>query len=164
MHDEVKPLMLLAFSGDADLLQSLTPVVNDNLGNCVDRCYRNVEEMFTGAVYADSQKVAYKIALKEGGELKDIGFMITAKTADYPNELYSFGINIDYRTKDNVITWLKETERILGKYFWVSLYKQNTRAIHFFERNGFAKFVDETQHFVTLCSNFEEYKNNRVCQ
>ncbi len=156
--------MVLAFQDDEELLAKLTPVANDTLGHLVERCHENILEMFNGAVYADSVKAAYRIELEDRDVKTIIGYMVTAKTQDVPNELYSFGINIHYRSRKIVLKWMEETKKLLGDSFWVSLYKQNSRAINFFERNGFTKFVDDTNHFVALCHNYHDSKKGRICQ
>jgi hypothetical protein len=155
-YEEVKDLMKLAFKDDQLLLEKLTPVQNDDLESCVERCYASIVDMFTGTVYAESIKQAYKVEMEDSGNITTIGFSVTAKTEGSPNELFSFGINIHYRSKKIIVKWLDEVKKLLGKYYWVALYKQNERAITLFERNGFTKIEDESRHFVTLCQNYKE--------
>lgn len=152
-YQSVKGLMKIAFADDAELLASLTPIKGDTLDSCIERCFSNIEEMFTGRVYAESQKIAYVIEFHDGKKVTDIGYTVIAKTPDTPNELYSFGINIHYRSKAIVLKWLNAVKILLGQTFWTSLYKDNSRAINFFEKNGFKKVESECRSFVSLWSN-----------
>lgn len=153
-YTDIEALMHIAFKDDPDLLSLYTPAP-ETLEQCVARSYANVVEMFTGEVYKDSEKNAYAIELRHDDVVRRIGFMVTAKTDDLPNELYSFGINIHYRSRTIVLKWLGIVHRMLGKTFWTSLYGRNSRAINFFERNGFKKIESESRQFVSLWSNFD---------
>lgn len=64
--------------------------------------------------------------------------------------LYSFGIRSEYRTRKNLMAWLGSVERLLGKLYIVPLYNKNTRAIRFFERNGF-KIKQKDNEISFLC-------------
>lgn len=161
---ELKPLITMAFQGDDELLRNLTPIKNDMLENCVNRIYGTISGIFSDKVYSESENKVFKVELD--GEA--IGYIVVAINDEIPNELFSFGININYRSKEIVLQWLKEVKWILGKFFWIALYKQNERAINFFERNGFTKQEEENRSFVMLLGNHQEYmelvKHKEVCQ
>lgn len=161
--EEIKSLLVTAFMEDEDLLKMYTPVQNDTLDNCVERCYDTISDMLTSPVYFGSEKQIYKIIIEEkDGRITvgtTVGFSILVINEDAPNELFSFGINIHYRSKKIVMKWLKEVQWKLGKFFWIALYKQNTRAINFFLKNQFTLQEEENRSFVMLFANHEEYIN-----
>lgn len=62
-----------------------------------------------------------------------IGYCVICKTYSF---LYSFGINIRYRTSENVIEWFDIVKSYLGENFFCGLWAKNKRAINFLIRNG----------------------------
>ena len=67
-----------------------------------------------------------------------IGFTVVAERL-----LYSFGINVYCRQPDIVLTWYKWVRNYFKDDFVVCLYRENTRAINFFTRNGMMEFSDD---------------------
>jgi hypothetical protein len=62
--------------------------------------------------------------------------------------LYSFGININYRTKEVLRSWINLIQENI--YFYsghinAMLYSKNTRAIRFFKKNGFGVIFQNTK-------------------
>lgn len=57
--------------------------------------------------------------------------------------LYSFGINVYCRQREIVLEWFKGIRLIMKDNFVVCLYRENTRAIDFFTRNGLEEFSDD---------------------
>ncbi len=58
--------------------------------------------------------------------------------------LYSFGINIHCREKSIKVAWLKWLKgKVFDNNFVVCLYRENTRAINFFLRNGLEEFSED---------------------
>ena len=165
---QLKPLITLAFQDDDELLRRYTPVKDDTLENCVNRCHDTIVDMFTSKVYAESERRIYKVEFDDEGVKKIIGYTVVAINTDAPNELFSFGINCHYRSKQIVLKWLKEVQFRLGKFFWIALYKENERAINFFVKNGFTKQAEEDKSFVMLLGNHQEYiatiKHKSICQ
>lgn len=51
--------------------------------------------------------------------------------------LFTFGINIHYRKKEILLSWLKAVDRHLGHKYILTIREGNERALRFFERNGF---------------------------
>lgn len=63
--------------------------------------------------------------------------------------LFSFGIDIHFRTKDILIEWFGLIKEKLENEFVTWLYNENKRAIRFFEKNGM-DIVDENEVYKTL--------------
>lgn len=57
--------------------------------------------------------------------------------------LYSFGINVYCREPAIKAVWMKWLRRVFDNNFVVCLYRENTRAIKFFQRNGMEEFSDD---------------------
>jgi len=67
-----------------------------------------------------------------------VGFTVVAE-----NLLYSFGINVYCRQAPIVLEWFKWVKHYFNENFLVVLYRENTRAINFFLRNGMVEFSDD---------------------
>jgi len=67
-----------------------------------------------------------------------IGFTVISE-----NMLYSFGINVYCREPEIKKVWMHWLRRIFNNNFVVCLYRENTRAINFFLRNGLEEFNDD---------------------
>lgn len=57
--------------------------------------------------------------------------------------LYSFGINLYCRQTEIKAHWMKWLRKVFDNNFVVCLYRENTRAINFFLRNGLEEFNDD---------------------
>lgn len=67
-----------------------------------------------------------------------VGFTVVAE-----NLLYSFGINVYCRQAPIVLEWFRWVRSYFNDNFLVCLYRENTRAINFFIRNGMEEFSDD---------------------
>lgn len=67
-----------------------------------------------------------------------VGFTVVAE-----NLLYSFGINVYCRQAPVVLEWWKWVRSYFNDSFLVVLYRENTRAINFFLRNGMEEFSED---------------------
>lgn len=56
--------------------------------------------------------------------------------------LFAFGINIRYRNREILTSWLKSIDGRLGRKYILTLRLSNERAMKFFRRNGFNVKVD----------------------
>jgi hypothetical protein len=110
-----------AFCEDEALINKYH-VVNGSLDDCVDDTVRRIYEIYE------------KEPLKFMGvyeNMQPIGFSVIGK-----NFLLSFGINIHYRTKENVLDWWTKICQMLNNEFATWIFKKNTRTVEFLKRNG----------------------------
>lgn len=88
---------------------------------------KNIEEL------AKTKEVkCYGIYLEE---VNPIGFTVTSEKL-----LYSFGINVYCREAAIKAAWFMWLRKHFDNNFVVCLYRENTRAINFFLRNGLEEF------------------------
>jgi len=132
---ELRKYVEIAYRGDFDLLDkywgedfSLEEAVN--------------ETMFL------INQVAQKIdvdcySVENDGE--EIGYVVK-----FPNNLYSFSININHRTKKNLIEYWERIKEVMEDGFICFLYPQNTRAIKYLQRCGMKIVEGVKQDLVTL--------------
>ena len=125
----------MAFRDDPELIEKFH-ISPGSLDHCVGHTLGLIEGN-RGFYQSDMETYAVVIDKET-----PIGFTVLIKNEKIPNELYSFGINIKHRTKENLLSWLSEIKIKLGDPYYVVLWSKNTRAIDFFERNGFS--VDRT--------------------
>ena len=123
--DQIKSFIEVAFRDDTELLEQYH-ISPGPLDHCVDHTYGFISEN------ADFYKEDIEFYAVD-----DFGFTIIIRNANNVNELYSFGININYRNKETLTAWLEEVEKLIGKPYYIVLWAKNTRAINFFEKNGF---------------------------
>lgn len=83
---------------------------------------------------------------------KPIGFTVIGRKPC--NRMYSFGININYRKKEILLTWLNLVKALFhNESFGVPLYNKNERAISFFRRNKF-EYEQTGKNFIILWQSF----------
>lgn len=118
---ELRNLVEIAYKGDTDLLDkywgdgfNLEEAVNETMF-MISEVEKEVEMSYY-AVVCDDEEIGYVCKI--------------------PNNLYSFGININYRTKDNLIEFWDRVKEVMGEGFICMLYPQNTRAINFLKKQG----------------------------
>jgi hypothetical protein len=120
-----------AFSGDHDLLTKyhISP-------GTLEHCAGHTLGLIDGVrdFYKEDMETYVVVLDKE----IPIGYTVLIKNETIPNEVYSFGINIEHRSKENLLSWLSEIKKKLGEPYYIVLWSKNTRAIKFFERNGFS--------------------------
>ncbi len=121
----------LAFEGDKELLEKYHILAPSTLEECVKHTAESIEE----------NEEHYKDNIEFYAVILDvetvIGYTIIIKNKKVPNELYSFAINVKYRQRDILEEWLRELAKKLGDNYYTVLWQKNTRAIDFFEKNGF---------------------------
>ena len=131
---ELRDLVEIAYRGDSDLLDkywgddfSLEEAVN--------------ETMWMINEVAKEAPMEYFVVLKDDEE---IGYV-----CKIPNNLYSFGININYRTKDNLSEFWERVKDVMADGFICMLFPQNVRAIKWLKKMGMIEV--------------EGVENNRTC-
>lgn len=127
---ELKSLITLSFEGDNELLDIFHIKAPATLDECVNNTFSFIEN--NKDFYAEDMKIFKLIRGMEA-----IGFTVIIENEHLPNELYSFGIKKEYRTWDITSKWMELLQKILGVPYYIILWSRNTRAINFFERNGF---------------------------
>ena len=118
---ELRGLVEIAYRGDSDLLDkfwgddfSLEEAIN--------------ETMWMIGEVAKEAAMEYFVVLKDDEE---IGYV-----CKIPNNLYSFGVNINYRTKENLSEFWERVKEVMGDSFICMLFPQNVRAINWLKKMG----------------------------
>jgi len=140
--NELKQLVEIAYKGDSDLLDkywgedfSLEEAINETM--YMIREVSKETEMTHYAVLLDGEEIGYVTKI--------------------PNNLYSFGININYRTKDNLIEFWERVKEVMEDGFICMLFPQNTRAINFLKKQGM-KEIDGVEQNCTVLLNINTLK------
>lgn len=133
--NELKHLVEIAYKGDANLLDkfwgedfSLEEAVN--------------ETMFMVSEVSREIEISHYVVIFDGQE---IGYV-----SRIPNNLYSFGINIDYRTKSNLIEFWERVKEVMEDGFICMLFPQNQRAINFLKKQGMKEIEGIEQNCTVL--------------
>lgn len=133
--NELERLVRVGFEGDEVLLQNqqffteMEVTIQRNIQNIANAS--NILDLKYFEVVNDSKVVGFTVL--------DIGKKL----------LYSFGINIKFRTKEVVIGWFEKLKNIFDNEFYTVLHDNNKRAIQFLERNGMV-LVEREGTFVKL--------------
>ena len=128
--DEIKSLITLAFEGDNELLDIYHKLAPATLEECVNNTFAFINE---NKDFYNEDMLCFKVTVNG----IEVGYTITIKNETFPNELYSFGIKKEFRTWEITSQWLNKINELLGLPYYMVLWSKNTRAINFFERNGF---------------------------
>lgn len=132
---ELKPLVEIAYRGDSDLLDKYWGE-DFNLEDAINETMWMVNE-----VSKEADMSYYSVLLDDF----EIGYVCC-----FPHNLYSFGININHRIKDNLIEFWGKVKEIMENSFICMLFPQNERAIEFLKKQGM-KIVDGVeQNCITL--------------
>ena len=139
---ELRNLVEIAYSGDTELLDkywgdgfSFYEAVEENL-RCINLVGKEVEE-------AGKRMDYYSVILDD----EEIGYVCC-----FQNNLYSFSININYRTKTNLSELWERIKEIMGGSFICALFPQNTRAINWLKKCGMVE-VDGIENNCTILLN-----------
>ena len=141
---ELPTVIKIAYEGDDDLLDKYHVDKYDIMGavaSTLHMIHKTVE-------WEDMEMDYFKVMYNE----TPIGYICT-----YPNNLYSFGINKEYRTKEILIDWWGKVVQQLGEGFITMLYPNNTRAINFLKKQGM-KLVDDVEENCTTLIYIKETK------
>lgn len=132
---ELENLVKIAYSGDSDLLEFYWGT-DLNLHEAVDLTMSLIEQV-------DKEvPVDYYAVLNEEEE---IGYVVR-----FPNNLYSFSININHRTKNNLIGFWDRIKEVMEEGFICMLFPKNVRAINFLKRCGMIEIKGVENNCVTL--------------
>lgn len=118
---ELYILVLSSFSNDPELLEKYQQLDTD-LVDTVNRNMENIKE------WGDS--VRY-LGINYNG--RNIGFCVIDEDRKI---LVSFGINMKYRKRDILNTWVETLKDYFNGKFNCSLWSKNERAIKFLQKNG----------------------------
>lgn len=120
--EKLRSSIEIAYKGDEDLLEkyhvavfSFDEAVNSTLGM--------IKETSKEIII-----LSYSVCMNDG---KEIGYVSLAK-----NNLYSFGVNIEYRTKEVLKDFWDKINEVMNEGFICTLYPNNTRAINWLKCCG----------------------------
>jgi len=132
---ELKEYVEIAYKGDAELLSkywgenfSFEDAVNETL-NSVELTSSEVDMKFF-SVYEKEEIIGYICC--------------------FQNNLYSFAINIEYRTKELLIEFWNKIKEAVGDSFICLLYPQNDRAIKWLMKCGMVEVENIEQNCTVL--------------
>lgn len=132
---ELRNYVKIAYIGDYELLDKYWGQ-NFNLDDAVNETMRGIET-------TSKQVKMNHFAVTNDND--DIGYL-----SCFHNNLYSFSINIKYRTGDILIQYWSKIKEVLGDKFICMLYPQNTRAIRFLKKQGMVEVPDIEPNCITL--------------
>lgn len=135
---ELPKMVQIAYEGDEELLDKYH-VEKFNLEEAVESTVFMVD--------LTSEQVPMRYFKVEKDD-EPIGYIVT-----FQNNLYSFGINIKYRTKEVLIQFWEYIKDILGESFICMLYPNNSRAIEWLEKCGMEIVDGVEETAVTLLYN-----------
>lgn len=150
-RDKLKELVTFSFEGDSDLLDKYH-ISPGTLEHCVEHTFTFIDknkDFYKGDMY-------YAAVCLDGEE---IGYTVFVANEKAPNELYSFGIRKEYRTKDILQSWLRVVGTTLGLPYYIILWDKNTRAIDFFGKND---FIIEERNGLRKLSSAPEMKDKTL--
>lgn len=125
--------IMSAFSDDTDLVDKYH-CVEGTFHMCVTDTYLKIKQ-------ASSLYPMEWYNIHEGSSI--IGYVVTCKTYNF---LYSFGININYRTHKNMATYFDKMSSLFDGGFTCGLWAKNIRAIEYMMKNGMKIYKkDESQ-------------------
>jgi len=132
---ELPLLVRISYDGDEDLLNKYH-IEKFSLEDAVESTMGMIKE--TG----DTIEMSYfKVVLGD----EPIGYL-----AIFQNFLYSFGINIKYRTKEVILQYWELIKEVLNDGFITMLYPNNDRAINFLKKQGMSEVEDIEEGLITL--------------
>lgn len=131
--------IMSAFSDDTDLV-SKYHCVDGTFQMCVTDTYFKIKQ-------ASSLYPMEWYNIHEGDAI--IGYVVTCKTYSF---LYSFGMNIGYRTPSNMITYFDKISCLFDGGFTCGLWAKNIRAIEYLMKNGM-KISNQDKETVHLIYN-----------
>lgn len=138
MLSEIGDYVKFAFDKDEELLTAyhISP-------GSLDHCVKHTMDFIVKNAEAYKDDMEFFAVMHDGNP---IGYTIAITNESKPNELYSFGINIHYRTPDILIQWMDALRELLSDKFIVALWAKNARAIGFFIKNGFV--ISRTSNYL----------------
>lgn len=158
---ELKALIKLGFSDDADLLKyyhDLPEKSWNTLDECVEHTFGLIEEAIGDwRLEVHLFKIVIHDIADDTAPGIDVGYTVLIKSGllHKTNILYSFAINGKYRTDSVKWGWLEEIKEFFKhENFFVKLEVKNTRAVGYFLKNKFEKIpvLSDSKHDTLLSS------------
>jgi RimJ/RimL family protein N-acetyltransferase len=154
---ELRPLIAYAYLEDNDLIERFQADTARTYDQCVEYNYKEIKAHIEDPVFKGDVRL-WKIEANSEGGHKAIGYCVTVENDDRPHMLLSYSINKAYRKAEYLVPWLQRVEEKLGVPYYTGLWNKNTRAINFFEKNGFKKFEAQDMEYSYLVKNPELLK------
>lgn len=133
--EELHDLIKFSYQGDEDLISNYQ-AANRTFEECVDF---NYNELINLAAKKDEPGEVFFWKIDMEGTI--IGYCATIENEDKPHMLASCAIRKPYRWKEVLVDWLAAVEERLGTPYYIGLWNKNSRAINFFQKNGFTPVV-----------------------
>ena len=133
--EDLRQYVEIAYKGDDDLLLHYWGT-DLNLQEAVDLTMSLIEQV-------DKEVPVDYYAVES--EEQEIGYIV-----NFPNNLYSFSININYRTKENLICFWELIKEVMEDGFICMLFPQNERAIKWLKKCGMVEVFGVENNCVTL--------------
>lgn len=151
--EELRDLIEFSYAGDADLID-LYQAGDRTFEECVDYNYNELislieDKQSPGEIYL------WKVAIDDGEAIVPVGYCATLENEDKPHMLLSCAIEKDFRNKEVLTGWLAAIEERVGVPYYIGLWDKNTRAIEFFQKNGFTAIQSPVESFKYLVKNPE---------
>lgn len=154
--EDLKVLISFSFEGDNALLDKYH-ISPGTLEHCVNHTFTFIEN--NKDFYKSDMKI-FKVEASIEGEDIAVGYTVVIENEKAPNELYSFGIKKDYRSKEIIEAWLESVSNQIGIPYYIILWNKNTRAVNFFGNNGF--IVEERNSLKKLTNGAPEMENKTL--
>lgn len=120
----LKKYITIGFEDDPDLISTIH-ISPGTLEHCVEHNFESVKDA------GESNGEFYKVMWNNN----EIGFIVAIRT---PNVIPSFGINIHYRKKEILLSFLQALKNLFNNDIYaVGVWEKNKRAINFFVKNDF---------------------------
>ena len=133
--EDLRQYVEIAYKGDDDLLLHYWGT-DLNLQEAVDLTMSLIEQV-------DKEVPVDYYAVES--EEQEIGYIVK-----FPNNLYSFSININYRAKENLICFWELIKEVMEDGFICMLYPQNSRAIKWLQKCDMKIVEGVKQDLITL--------------
>jgi hypothetical protein len=149
---ELRSLVELAFDCDTELLTKFHIKTGD-LSCCVNHTMKTI--------FQTMQELEGKFefyAVMRGSET--IGYTVLINDGDV-SVLYSFGININYRTQLVLTDWIDCVKEVSQSKLIAMLWNKNTRAIAFLRKHGMRVTGIDADSTTLFCNNS---KKKEICQ
>ena len=126
----------IAYRGDTDLLEKYHTQKHKSVEGAVFSTMLMIDD-----ASKQLEMKYYKICWRS----KPIGYF-----AVFDKFLYSYGINIKFRSPEIHESWWREVKRVLGKGFMSMIYDNNERALSFLKRNGMVELEHNLENHSIL--------------
>jgi len=154
--DELRQLIWDAYKDDTDLIDKYQ-AGDRTFEECVDFNAKEIAECSARPSYGD---MTFWKVVPADNPWETIGYSVLVQRDGIPGWLFSFAINIKYRSADYLQSWLDQVESVLGLPYYTALWDKNSRAIEFFKKNNFVPKKDKKNPFTYLFNGFDLIPQN----